>query len=253
MYGFTHNGQRFRLDSGDIESNFVGQSPEPIQKHWVEVLGVRWPVNQAMRIAIGVQQPSVRSSAARRHFRGAGYLGGTAWKTAVSSARPRSKAALVEVTDLPLLDSIGTSVSFTWRLAGNVTLDAKGVPRFPAVPDAPGLYRFDFGQDERGIRTLYIGEAKSIVNRAGQYRRARSDGRRPNRTSRRMYKGLVAHLGALGQVDFAIATDVAVDGRPAPLTMKSARLLAESAAVLAAQSDPGIIVLNIDEQLVVEE
>ena len=101
MYSFTHNGQRFRLDSGDIESNFVGQSPEAIQKHWVEVLGARWPVNQAMRIAIGAQQPPVRSSAARRHFRGAGYLEGTDGKSAVSSARPRSKAALVDVTDMP--------------------------------------------------------------------------------------------------------------------------------------------------------
>lgn len=51
MYSFTHDGERFRLDLGDIESNFVGQTPEAIQKHWVEVLGVRCPVNQAMRIA----------------------------------------------------------------------------------------------------------------------------------------------------------------------------------------------------------
>lgn len=253
MYGFTHNGQRFSLDAGDIESNFVGQSPDAIQKHWVELLGVRWPVNQAMRIAIGVQQPPVRSSAARRHFRGAGYQGGTATKAAASSARSRLDVAPVEVAELPLLDTIAASVSFTWRLAGTVTLDSRGVPRFPELPDVPGLYRFDFGRNEQGIRTLYIGEAKSIANRAGQYRRSRADGKRPNRTSRRMFKALIAHLSEGGRVDFAIATDVAVDGRPTPLTMKSVRLLAESAAVLSAQFDPSIIVLNIDAVLLIEE
>ena len=254
VYGFTHHGERFCLDPEVIESNFDGQSPEAIHKHWVELRGTRWPVNQAMRIAIGVQQPPVRSSSARRHFRGAGYQGGTVGRTTtlpVAHSRPR--AASFEVAGLPLLDAVGASVTFTWRLAGVVTLDAKGVPRFPALPDAPGLYRFDFGQDEAGIRTLYIGEGKSIAKRAGQYRRSTADGKRPNRTSRRMFKALLAHLGTRGQVEFAIATDVAVNGRPAPLTMKSARLLAESAAVLAAQLDPRIAVLNIDADLLAEE
>ena len=66
-------------------------------------------------------------------------------------------------------------MSFWWGRAGSVTLDAAALPRFPALPHAAGLYRFDFGLDDLGIRTLYIGESVSLAQRASNYRNAKSD------------------------------------------------------------------------------
>ena len=61
---------------------------------------------------------------------------------------------------------------------------------------------------------------------------------------------ITRHLMFGGSIDFAIATEVAVDGSgPADLRLKSARRLAENAAVLIAQQTPRARVLNIDSDL----
>ena len=166
------------------------------------------------------------------------------------SARRR---AAFHVDSLPVLESLEIRVSFRWRSAGPVTLDAAGLPRFPVLPGAPGLYRFDFGPDELGVRTFYIGESKSLRRRASNYRNAKSD-RSRQRTSRRIHKEIVDHLGAGGTIEFAIACEVSAgEDREADLRLKSARRLAENAAVLVAQIEPGTRVLNIDAELDDEE
>ena len=81
------------------------------------------------------------------------------------------------------------------------------------------------------------------------YRNAKTD-RSRQRTSRRIHKEIVQHLQARGSIDFAIATQVQLgDGQSTDLRLKSARRLAENAAVLIAQTAPGTRVLNIDADL----
>ncbi len=76
-----------------------------------------------------------------------------------------------------------------------------------APPRLPGLYRYDFGLDETGVCTLYIGESVELARRASNYRNAKTD-RSRQRTSRRIHKEIVEHLQAGGCIDFAIATRV---------------------------------------------
>lgn len=103
--------------------------------------------------------------------------------------------------------------------------------------------------NDEGVRILYIGESVSLRQRASNYRNAKTD-RSRQRTSRRIHQKVVAHLSAGGAIEFAIATAVVLaDGRPADLRLTSARRLAENAAVLSAQMDPGVTVLNIDADL----
>ena len=60
----------------------------------------------------------------------------------------------------------------------------------------------------------------------------------------------MAHLSTGGAIEFAIATRVDLgDSHTADLRPKSARRLAENAAVLSAQMEPEMTVLNIDADL----
>ncbi|MCF2434335.1 hypothetical protein LV779_02890 [Streptomyces thinghirensis] len=103
--------------------------------------------------------------------------------------------------------------------------------------------------DDDGIRVLYIGESVELARRASNYRNAKSD-RSSQRTSRRIHKEIVGHLKSGGAIAFAIAASVRWgDDVELDLRLKSARRLAENAAVLLAQSQSGIRVLNIDAEL----
>lgn len=148
-----------------------------------------------------------------------------------------------------MLESLDVRVAFDWLCAGPVTLDAAGLPQFPPLPRLPGLYRYDFGLDETGVRTLYIGESAELARRASNYRNAKTD-RSRRRTSRRIHNEIVQHLRAGGSIEFAIATQLQLgDGQATDLRRKSARRLAENAAVLIAQTASSTRVLNIDADL----
>ncbi|HSK55485.1 MAG TPA: hypothetical protein VK908_09530 [Jiangellales bacterium] len=148
-----------------------------------------------------------------------------------------------------MLESLDVRVAFDWLRAGQITLDTAGLPKFPQLPRLPGLYRYDFGLDETGLRTVYIGESVELARRASNYRNAKTD-RSRQRTSRRIHKEIVQHLQMGGSIDFAIATQVQLgDGQATDLRLKSARRLAENAAVLIAQTASSTRVLNIDADL----
>jgi len=88
-----------------------------------------------------------------------------------------------------------------------------------------------------------------LARRASNYRNAKTD-RSRQRTSRRIHKEIVQHLLAGGSIEFAIATQVTIHHvEDTDLRLKSARRLAENAAVLRAQTTPAIRVLNIDADL----
>ena len=165
---------------------------------------------------------------------------------------PSTRSSRVfDPTLLPEIDTVSATTSFAWLHAGSLTLDSDGWPSFPPLPHAPGLYRFSFRPLEpTGRGTVYVGESVDLARRGSNYRNAKTD-RSRQRTSRRIHKELVRHLGIGGEVDFAIATDVilGVDGDPVDLRWKSARRLAENAAVLLAQLDGENEVLNIDADL----
>lgn len=249
---FTLGGERFELTPELVRTRLSQHVPEEVREYWVEVDGVRWPVKQVIALATGAKRTRFQSHDSRRWLANLGFpigsIGGPALARPASrrSSPARSK---FDPGSLSVLESLDVRVAFEWLRAGPITLDAAGHPKFPPLPRLPGLYRYDFGLDDNGVRTLYIGESVELARRASNYRNAKSD-RSRQRTSRRIHKEIVQHLQAGGSIEFAIATRVQFgDGKATDLRLKSARRLAENAAVLIAQMAPSTRVLNIDADL----
>jgi hypothetical protein len=120
------------------------------------------------------------------------------------------------------------AVEFEWREVGALRL-ASGRLRFPEVPDAPGVYRFDL--DDR----VYIGEADRLRRRFQHYR---TRGAR-QATNLRLNSVMLELLSAAGTIEVCAITSARVDvdgqGEPLDLRHKAARLLVESAALTAAR------------------
>jgi hypothetical protein len=250
---FTLDGESFDLTPVLVRERLVGHVPEEIRAYWVEVDGIRWPVKQVICLATGANRNRFQSQASRRWLQNLGFVVGTGSSAIEGGSAARSVGvshrAAFDHSRLEKLDALDVRVAFSWLRAGPISLDDAGLPRFPALPRVPGLYRYDFGVDDAGIRTSYVGESVDLARRASNYRNAKND-RSRQRTSRRIHKEIVGHLAAGGTIEFAIATsarwgdDVELD-----LRLKSARRLAENAAVLLAQTQPGVRVLNIDADL----
>lgn len=250
---FTLDGESFNLTPALVRARLIGQEPEEIREHWVEVDGIRWPVKQVISLATGAKRTRFQSQASRRWLQNLGFAVGTG-SSAVQPGSARRPAGVprptaLDESQLQELETLDVRVAFSWLRAGAISLDDAGLPRFPDLPRVPGLYRYDFGIDESGVRALYIGESVELARRASNYRNAKTD-RSRQRTSRRIHKEIVGHLSAGGSIEFAIATSARWgDDVPLDLRLKSARRLAENAAVLLAQSQSGVRVLNIDAEL----
>ncbi|VXB05136.1 hypothetical protein [Aeromicrobium sp. 9AM] len=242
---FVVDGMEFDLTAEDICASLRGRTPGPVQTHWVEVEGVRWPVKQALAIALQPDRPQFQSQTARRQLAKLGFLIGQ------DGQRASSGHQAFDELSLPVLDTVAATVSFSWRTAGSVTLDPAGIPCFPALPHVPGLYRFDFEPlSGDSLPSIYIGESIDLAKRVGNYRNAKTD-RSRQRTSRRIHKELVSHLSHGGSVTLSIASSASlgVGGAQMDLRWTSARRMAENAAVLLAQMTGRAKVLNIDADL----
>ncbi|TDW28910.1 hypothetical protein [Cryobacterium psychrophilum] len=249
---FIISGEKRDLSAADVSARLRGHDPDRVFEYSVEIDGRDWPVKQAFGIAAGLRLSAFTSQTARRQLRKLGFPM-TAEPSLVPAPPSRStrNSRVFDQSRLHEMDTVSATTSFTWLLAGEITLDNNGWPAFPPLPHAPGLYRFSFRPlEQAGGGTVYVGESVNLARRGSNYRNAKTD-RSRQRTSRRIHKELVRHLAIGGGVDLSIATDVVlgVDGEPVDLRWKSARRLAENAAVLLAQLDGEKEVLNIDADL----
>lgn len=154
-----------------------------------------------------------------------------------------------EQEDWPSSDDVSVRVRFTWRDAGRVVLDAAGKPRFPELPQTPGLYRLTFtgaGFYERA--RVYVGETDNLRRRlASNYRSPGPS----QQTSLRVNALLRDHIAAGGDVHVAAVLDVRVigsdaeDEAPLDLRRKAGRLLAENAALLALHTADAMDIENL--------
>jgi len=252
MVEFRLDGHAFELTQERVRQRIASHHPESIHQYWVEIDERRWPVKQVIALATGLDRGRFQSQDSRRLLAKLGFtVGAGASPLPAGQAtltRPRAQAASFDITSLPELERLQVNVTLVWRYAGAVVLDARGFPQFPALPRDPGLYRFDFGMDEDGTRTLYIGESKSLARRASNYRNAKTD-RSTQRTSRRIHQEVVKHLKGGGTIEFAIATEVRSDNGVLDLRRTAARRFAENAAVFIAQTTTDTRVLNVDADL----
>jgi hypothetical protein len=118
---------------------------------------------------------------------------------------------------------------YTWTEVGRVVLIEEKL-RFPVVPDVPGIYRFELGD------RWYIGEADRLRRRFQHYR---TPG--PTQSTNLRLNALMRQLLA-DSADIVVSTitsvTVEIDGHalPVDLAHKEARLLVESAALVAARA-----------------
>lgn len=246
---FTLDGEVFDLTPERVRASLIGRAPDEVHEYWVEIDGVRWPVKQVISL---VTDASTRRFVTQSACRWLGKLGFVVGRGS-QPLQPGSRGGMASSARLPRLDLDAqpelppddVRVVVTWRQAGAVVLDAGGLPVFPQLPRAPGLYRMEFKGGHDGLRTWYIGESASLAQRAGDYRHAKSD-RSQQLTSRRIHKEIVAHLQSGLPIELAATTRVQINGIDADLQLRSARRLAENAAVFLAQQDPAVRVLNID-------
>jgi hypothetical protein len=70
----TLNGDQFELDAETVVGRLRGRAPEPVQVHWVEVGGVRFPVKQALEAVLGVSRTTFTSHMARSQFVRLGFM-----------------------------------------------------------------------------------------------------------------------------------------------------------------------------------
>lgn len=245
---FVIDGRTFDLTAEEVRLRLRGQAPGNIRTHWVVVEGVRWPVKQALAIALQPDLPTFQSQTARRHLRNLGFSVSAGRGATGGSGTGRG---LFDGSSLPIVEKVDASVAFSWRSAGSITLDPGGFPKFPALPRLPGLYRFDFEPlHADSKRSVYIGESEDLARRGNNYRNSKKD-RSRQRTSRRIHKELVSHISEGGEVRFLISSSatLGVGGESIDLRWKSGRRMAENAAVLLAQMDGTANVLNIDTDL----
>ena len=119
------------------------------------------------------------------------------------------------------------TVSFEWQAFGAMRVE-DGKLRFPAAPEAPGLYRFDLGD------RVYIGETDRLRRRFQHYRTPGPT----QPTNVRLNAVMLALLGEDRTIEVCVITsaEVDIDGQRhlLDLTRKAARLLVENAALTAA-------------------
>jgi hypothetical protein len=65
---FIIDGDTYNLDRETVIAMLQGRPPQPIQTHWVEVGGVRFPVKQALEVSLGLGRESFTSHRARGIF-----------------------------------------------------------------------------------------------------------------------------------------------------------------------------------------
>src|SRR5262245_55538900 len=150
--------------------------------------------------------------------------------------------------DLPLAD-VAAAVWFDWGQVGAITLDANGKLAFPRpIPDGPGVYRFTLAKgSERSRPLVYIGEADQLQRRFAHYRNPGPS----QRTNIRLNELLRTHLRYGSSAQLALATRIHVQTaadrmeRLLDLSVRAARLLAENAALVQAQANGAVDLLNL--------
>jgi hypothetical protein len=74
MPSFTIAGQQFDLERGDVERCLLDLLPDPVQEHYVVVLGRRFPPKQVISCATGVDRADFTTHQARRILKRLGFV-----------------------------------------------------------------------------------------------------------------------------------------------------------------------------------
>ncbi|WP_199435225.1 DUF7662 domain-containing protein [Qaidamihabitans albus] len=182
----------------------------------------------------------------RRQVRFArGKVGGSYRARGHRPLHDTAAAVLVEETDAAQLD---VRITMEWQRAGHVTLDDAGDVVFPALPCQSGIYRLTLADAaDQELPKVYIGESDDLRHRTYHYRRPGPT----QQTNQRIHDELRAHLYCGGTVTLAVALHATIESRgeaeTLPLGRKTARVLAEHAALALTYLDGDVVVINRDK------
>ncbi|WP_020634997.1 hypothetical protein [Amycolatopsis alba] len=106
----TVNGDHFDLDQPTVEARLRGRPPEPIQVHWVEIEGTRFPVKQALETMLGISRATFTSHTARYQFDRLGFPTSTTTANATGGPTPPSAAIESAATEhQPTVEEAGAA------------------------------------------------------------------------------------------------------------------------------------------------
>lgn len=177
----------------------------------------------------------------RRGVVGGGHA--TAMAHSGSTPAPRRRARKVEALG-DTFGSLVVKVELEWTERGGVRLNDQAL-EFPNYPPSPGVYRFFLTGGHLPRPKVYIGETRSLRQRMSNYRRP---GPRA-KTSVRVNAILREHLAEGGLVNLATCESVRLwlgdARRPADLSLKRERVLAEHAALVAECEPNAVDIANL--------
>jgi hypothetical protein len=120
------NGDQFELNAETVLSRLRGRAPEPVQVHWVEVGGVRFPVKQALEAALGVSRTTFTSHMARSQFARLGFLTSSAAERASTRSewqRSRTSTSGPAISIEEAGEAFATVVAFLRRARFTESVD----------------------------------------------------------------------------------------------------------------------------------
>ncbi|WP_157985156.1 hypothetical protein [Lentzea terrae] len=143
---FTLNGDQFEVDASTVIGRLLGREPEPVQVHWVEVGGVRFPVKQALEAVLGVSRTTFTSHMARSQFARLGFLTSNAPDQRHGRAEPRPPASGSAVSIEEAGEAFATLVAFLRHAPFTASIDRlerdlvdTDISSAPVVTGAAGL------------------------------------------------------------------------------------------------------------------
>lgn len=163
MPDFTVAGRRITLTKEDVTAALRSVTPEPIQKHAVEVEGRVYPVVQALEAASGVPRADTRSKTARMVFTGLGMRlvqlgpGGQAPQPlSRASSEPNVVISSAAIAASPTVASTGGAAGSQGGWDRMHAQPGHRVAGFDpdVVPAQPGVYAF-----YRDGEPVYVGRA----------------------------------------------------------------------------------------------
>jgi hypothetical protein len=153
------------------------------------------------------------------------------WVKSETPAIPDGKMVTV-LKASPTADAQHITLTFEWKILGDVVLDMSGSVAFPTVSSGAGLYRLRV-DSAKGLQ-IYIGESVDLRRRFGQYR-----GPSPTQQTNMRLNGLLKIAiaeGATVSVDIVNqGVELSINGAQVAvdLTDKAMRRMIEHSAIVA--------------------
>jgi hypothetical protein len=131
---FTLNGNEYDVDPSDAKARLRGHPPEPIQVHWVEVEGRRWPPKQALEVISGVQRAEYTTHRASDLL----YRLGFATSRHSQSVRPQTSTSTPPARTTTLRDGLRDAVDHLADFMAGLPLTSRVASLEDALVGADG-------------------------------------------------------------------------------------------------------------------